>query len=74
MGFNKWISSTSGLDDDIVKERLESELKSYVLRQVVNQSIYIREFVSKNAAVGMMEDSLNELIAEVLLQSDKGIV
>lgn len=66
---------TSGKDRDTVKKEIEADLRSYVMRQSSSQHDYVSAIVSVNAANGLkLYNSLNELIAEVLLQNDKGIV
>ncbi len=65
---------TTGKSVDIVKQEMEAPLRSYVVNQNNMQPSYIRNFVSENAAGGFEYDkSLNELIADVRLQKDKGI-
>ncbi len=64
---------TSGKDSGTIKREIEADLRAYVMNQISSQSNYISAIVSKNAAVGLKHyNSLNELIAEVLLQNDKG--
>lgn len=53
---------------------IESELHKRVKTQVDGDKFYIRKTVSENAHRAFMDDdNLNELIAEVLLQEEKGI-
>lgn len=65
---------TSGESSDIVKQKIEAELREYVQNQLASDPAYIRKTVSRNAANGFQRyASLNELIADALLQKDKGI-
>ena len=65
---------TSGESSDIVKQKVEAELRQYVQNQLASDLAYIRKTVSRNAANGFQwYASLNELIADALLQKDKGI-
>ena len=66
---------TSNKDRVTVKQEIEADLRAYVMRQKSSQPNYVFEVVSPNAAYKLIKDSsLNELIAEVLLQKDKGMV
>lgn len=63
---------TSGKSSDIVKQEIEATLREYVQNQLASDPKYIRNTVSGNAAVNLQRyNSLNELIADVLLQADK---
>ena len=63
---------TSGKNSDIVKQEIEADLREYVQNQLISDPKYIRNMVSGNAAVNLQRyNSLNELIADVLLQADK---
>ena len=63
---------TSGKSSDIVKQEIEADLREYVQNQLASDPKYIRNTVSGNAAVNLQRyNSLNELIADVLLQADK---
>ncbi len=63
---------TSGKSSDIVKQEIEADLREYVKRQLSSDPAYIRKVVSKNAETGFKyRNSLNELIADSLLQDDK---
>lgn len=65
---------TSGKSSDIVKQEIESALREYVQNQLASDPAYIRKNVSRNAANAFQRyASLNELIADVSLQKDKGI-
>lgn len=65
---------TSGEKDGTVKKILETKLHRYVQERVYEQPNYISQYVSRDAENGFLYDhSLNELIAEVLLLSEKGI-
>ena len=71
----KSISLTSGKSSDIVKAELEAPIQEYVSRQRSSDLGYIRKFVSKNAENNFRaKHSLNELIADIFLQDDKGSV
>ena len=64
---------TSGKSSDIVKQEIETDLREYVQNQLSSDPAYIRKMVSRNAANGFQRyASLNELIADALLQKDKG--
>lgn len=66
---------TKGKDYVRIKYEIESELHKYVAQQQSYDKLYISKTVSGNAEVSFdIYDSLNELIAEVLLQEEKGIV
>ncbi|MGN0472221.1 MAG: minor capsid protein [Lachnospiraceae bacterium] len=66
---------TSGKNSDIVKLELESDLKRYIKEQQINNPLYLIKIVSENAHNNFIRlESLNECIAEVLLQEEKGIV
>ena len=63
---------TTGKSNDIVKQEVEADLREYVQNQIASDAKYIRNTVSGNAAVNLQRyNSLNELIADVLLQADK---
>lgn len=65
---------TSGKSGAIVKHEIEADLREYVLNQLASDPAYIRGTVSRNAANGFQRyASLNELIADALLQKDKGV-
>ena len=65
---------TSGKSGAIVKQEIEADLREYVHNQLASDPAYIRETVSRNAANGFQRyASLNELIADALLQKDKGV-
>ena len=62
-----------------VKQELEAELRGYVVRQMNAQPNYLITVVSPNAHKGFRnrkypEKQMNEIVAEVLLQKDKGTV
>lgn len=64
---------TSGKSSDIVKQEIEADLREYVQNQLASDPAYIRDTVSKNAEQCFnVKHSLNELIADSLLQGDKG--
>lgn len=63
-----------GGNSDIIKNEIEHELHKYVAEQITNDLQYIRKNVSANAHEGFKRNSLNELIAEVMLQKEKGLV
>lgn len=66
---------TKGKDYDTIKQELETDLHKYIKMQMQNEKFYISKTVSKNAErVFIKDDNLNEVIAEVLLQEEKGIV
>ena len=66
---------TSGKSSDIVKQEIESALREYVQNQLASDPAYIRNAVSENAEQCFrVKHSLNELIADSLLQNDKGTV
>ena len=66
---------TSGKSSDIVKQEIESALREYVQNQLASDPAYIRNAVSENAEQCFrVKHSLNELIADSLLQDDKGTV
>ena len=63
---------TTGKSNDIVKQEIEADLREYVQNQITFDSKYVRNTVSGNAALNLQRyNSLNELIADVLLQADK---
>ena len=63
---------TTGKSNDTVKQEIEADLREYVQYQLASDPKYVRNTVSGNAAANLQRrNSLNELIAEVLLQSDK---
>lgn len=65
---------TSGKSGDIVKQEIEAELREYVQKQHVSDPFYVRNTVSQDVAVNFQQDgSLNELIADALLQIDKQV-
>lgn len=65
---------TSGKSGAIVKQEIEADLREYVHNQLASDPAYIRGTVSRNAANGFQRyASLNELIADALLQKDKGV-
>ena len=65
---------TSGKSGAIVKHEIETDLREYVHNQLASDPAYIRETVSRNAANGFQRyASLNELIADALLQKAKGV-
>lgn len=58
----------------LFEQESEAELREYVLSQLASDPKYIPTTVSKNAAVNFkQEGSLNELIADALLQIDKQV-
>ena len=64
---------TSGKSSAIVKQEIEAELREYVQNQLASDPLYVDKVVGENAANGLRKGaSLNELIADVLLQKDKG--
>ena len=66
---------TKGENYVIIKHEVEAELHKYVSEQEHQDFSYIKKVVSKNAMNSFeYSDSLNELIAEVLLQEEKGII
>lgn len=66
---------TNGENYVTIKHEIESELHKYIAEQQIYDKLYISKTVSGNAYDAMlMHNSLNELIAEVLLQEEKGIV
>lgn len=66
---------TKGTDYAIIKNNLEVDLRKYVAEQQRMQFSYLKKTVSINASDAYYFNSnLNELVAEVLLQEDKGIV
>lgn len=66
---------TKGTDYAIIKNNLEVDLRKYVAEQQRMQFSYLEKTVSINASDAYYFNSnLNELVAEVLLQEDKGIV
>ena len=68
-------ASSSGLSETAAKQQIESELRKYVSNQSAMDYNYVTNIVSRNAFVQFRnEDSLNELVADSLLQIDKGIV
>lgn len=63
---------TTGKSNDIVKQEIEADLREYVQNQITSDPKYVRNTVSGNAALNLQRyNSLNELIADVLLQADK---
>lgn len=69
------VETNAEKDVIIVKQRMEQELREYVKNQISTNPFYIKNEVSLNAYNGYeYNDSVNELIAEVLLQRDKGTV
>ena len=63
---------TTGKSNDTVKQEIEADLRKYVQHQLASDPKYVRNTVSGNAAANLQRrNSLNELIADVLLQSDK---
>ena len=64
---------TSGKSGAIVKQEIEADLREYVHNQLASDPAYIRGTVSRNAANGFSGMPLNELIADALLQKDKGV-
>ena len=63
---------TTGKSNDTVKQEIEADLREYVQHQLASDPKYVRNTVSGNAAANLQRrNSLNELIADVLLQSDK---
>ena len=66
---------TKGENYVMIKYEIESELHKYVAEQQIYDISYISKVVSENASFSYKyKNSLNELIAEVLLQEEKGIV
>lgn len=66
---------TKGDNHAKIKNDIEKELHKYVSEQQNYDLFYISKVVSENAESSFVySDSLNELIAEVLLQEEKGIV
>lgn len=66
---------TKGNDYGIIKNKLEADLHKYVVEQQMYNPSYITRIVCDNAYNGYRKkDNLNELIAEVLLQEEKGII
>lgn len=66
---------TKGKNYAKIKHEIETDLHHYVAEQQHNDVLYILNNVSENAETSFYQkDSLNELIAEVLLQEEKGIV
>ena len=66
---------TKGNDYGIIKNKLETDLHKYVAEQQMYNPSYITRIVCDNAYNGYRKkDNLNELIAEVLLQEEKGII
>ncbi len=66
---------TSHKDRATVKQEIEADLRKYVVTQWLNERNYITKYVSENASVAFVRyNSLNELIAEVMLANDKGII
>lgn len=62
---------TSGKSSAIVQQEIEAELRGYVQNQLASDPLYVDEVVSENAANCLRKgSSLNELIADVLLQKD----
>lgn len=58
----------------LFEQESEAELREYVLSQLASDPKYVFDTVSKNAAVIFQRDgSLNELIADALLQIDKQV-
>ena len=65
---------TTGRSRDMVKQEMEAELREYINRQLGSDRQYIRKTVSGNASDAYLNAStLNELIADALLQIDKGV-
>ena len=65
-------SSKSGA---IVKQEIEAALREYVQNQLASDPLYVDKVVGENAANGSRKgSSVNELIADALLQKDKGTV
>lgn len=66
---------TKGTDYAIIKNNLEVDLRKYVAEQQRMQFSYLEKYVSGNANISYKSSgNLNEIIAEVLLQEEKGIV
>jgi phage head morphogenesis protein, SPP1 gp7 family len=66
---------TKGDNHAIIKNKLEADLHKYVAEQQMYNPSYITRVVCDNAYNSYRKkDNLNELIAEVLLQEEKGIV
>lgn len=66
---------TSGENSDIVKLELESDLKRYIKDQQISNPLFLNNVVSGNAHKGFVSfGSLNECIADVMLQEFKGTV
>ena len=66
---------TKGNDYGIIKNKLEADLHKYVAEQQMYNPSYITRTVCDNAYNSYrIKDNLNELIAEVLLQEEKGII
>lgn len=60
---------------DIIKHDLETDLRKYVAEQSSMDFNYITRVVSRNANDAYIkDDNINELVADILLQEDKGIV
>ncbi len=58
-----------------IKQGIEADLRKYVKEQLAMSPSYILENVGRNAHSHFKyDDNLNEVIAEVLLQNEKGIV
>lgn len=63
---------TSGKSGAIVKQKIEADLREYVHNQLASDPLYVDKVVGENAANGSRKgSSLNELIADALLQKDK---
>lgn len=63
---------TSGKSGAIVKQEIEADLREYVHNQLASDPLYVDKVVGENAANGSRKgSSLNELIADALLQKDK---
>lgn len=68
------LAQTKEIKDVImIKQKMESKLRGYVSRQVSLEPYYLKNNVSGNAYEGFkFDNSLNEAVAEVLLQAEKG--
>lgn len=66
---------SKGSDSATIKHSLESDLHKYVSEAIHGDLDYLKKIVSGNAQKGYMNNgSLNETIADMLLQEEKGIV
>ena len=66
---------TNGKDSATIKKEIEAKLRKYIVEQQRQDYFYLLKVVSENASFKFLKDnSLNEVIAEVLLQEEKGIV